>query len=160
MRKTVALFIMVMLICLNFSGCTMFSSKPSYLKTQSDEIVRCFDEKDAESLKNLFCTNSQNYYDLDTEIQNAFDLYDGKSESYKINAKGGWAGGYDDGVCVDRHNSPTIENIKTCEEKEYNISYCVYQIYKDDGGREGIGVIGLYDKEWNLLAGIGGYGWE
>ena len=153
-RTIVAILIMSIFLC----GCS--TSNSSSLKHISDEIVRCFDEKDAEGLKSMFCRNSIVYYDIDSEIQNAFDLYEGESVSYKIYSNGGWSGGYDNGICVDKHSTPEIKYIKTNCGKEYTIGFCTYEIYESDAGRVGIGVIGLQDEEGNEIAVIGGYGWE
>ena len=151
-RTIVAILIMSIFLC----GCS--TSNSSSLKHISDEIVRCFDEKDAEGLKNMFCRNSIVYYDIDSEIQNAFDLYEGQSVSYKMNSKGGWSGGYDNGVCIDKHSSSEIEKIKTNCDKEYTIGFCVYEVYEKDEGKVGICVIALRDDNGNQLAAIGGFG--
>lgn len=158
-RKGISVLTVVM-ICVVFSSCGIIKQEPSYLQEQSAEIVRCFDEKDVEGLERLFCQNANDNYDLESEIKKAFEKYEGCSKSYMVNSKGGWAGGYDDGVCVDRHNSPEIESIITDEEKEYNIGFCIYQIYEKDQGRVGISVISLRDSEGNELAVIGGFDWN
>ena len=155
-RTIVAILLMSIFLC----GCSAPQKNSSSLKHISDEIVRCFDEKDAEGLKSMFCQNSIDYYDIDSEIQNAFDLYEGESVSYKIYSNGGWSGGYDNGICVDKHSTPEIKYIKTNCGKKYTIGFCTYEIYESDAGRVGIGVIGLQDEEGNEIAVIGGYGWE
>lgn len=154
--KKKLVFITVILISIVFSGC---NAEPSYIKVQSDEIIRCFDEKDAEGLKALFCQNSIDYYDIDSEIQNAFDLYEGQSVSHTLNLYG-WSGGMQEGIWYDKHYTPEIRNIKTNCGKEYTIGFCTYEIYESDAGRVGIGVIGLQDEEGDVIAVIGGYGWE
>lgn len=155
--KKKLVFITVILISIVFSGC---NAEPSYIKVQSDEIIRCFDEKDAEGLKALFCQNSIDYYDIDSEIQNAFDLYEGQSVSYKMNSKGGWSGGMQEGIWYDKHYTPEIRNIKTNCGKEYTIGFCTYEIYESDAGKVGICVIALRDDNGNQLAAIGGFEWE
>lgn len=155
MRNTL-IIVVVILISTLFSSC---NAEPSYIKVQSDEIIRCFDEKDAEGLKALFCQNSIDYYDIDSEIQNAFDLYEGQSVSHTLNLYG-WSGGMQEGIWYDKHYTPEIRNIKTNCGKEYTIGFCSYEIYESDAGRVGIGVIGLQDEEGDVIAVIGGYGWE
>ena len=157
--KKKLVFITVILISIVFSGCVT-KKDPSSIKVQSEEILRCFDEKDAEGLKSMFCQNSIDYYDIDSEIQNAFDLYEGESVSYKIYSNGGWSGGYDNGICVDKHSTPEIGNIKTNCGKKYTIGYCTYEVYEKDEGKVGICVIALRDDNGNQLAAIGGFGWE
>ncbi len=163
--KKKLVFITVILISIVFSGCVTINNKPSnnkpsYIRVQSDEIIRCFDEKDAEGLKALFCQNSIDYYDIDSEIQNAFDLYEGESVSYKIFSNGGCAGGMQDGIWYDKHYTPEIRYIKTNCGRGYAIGYCTYEVYEKDEGKVGICVIALRDDNGNQLAAIGGFEWE
>ena len=155
MRNTL-IIVVVILISTLFSSC---NAEPSYIRVQSDEIIRCFDEKDAEGLKALFCQNSIDYYDIDSEIQNAFNLYEGQSVSHTLNFYG-WSSGMQEGIWYDKHYTPEIRNIKTNCGKEYTIGFCVYEVYEKDEGKVGICVIALRDDNGNQLAAIGGFGWE
>lgn len=56
-----------------FTGCD-YNEDAKYINEMSDEIVRCFDERNIEALKSMFCSGSQKYYDLDNEILNALDM--------------------------------------------------------------------------------------
>ena len=96
-----------------------------YLDELGAEIVRCFDEKDVEGLKALFCSDEKNGNpELVSEIKYAFSIYEGKSQSFYVTSKSA-AGNYTD----DKHFTPHIR-ITTCEGKEYTISFLLYTIYQ------------------------------
>ena len=125
-----------------------------YLDELSAEIVRCLDEKDSEGLKALFCDNAKNNNsEIDLQIQDVFNTYDSKSESFYVTQKSS-EGGYRDGVYYDKSFTPHIR-ITTSEGKEYTVSYILYTVYDDDKGKIGINALGLYDEWPNELAGIG-----
>ncbi len=105
-----------------------------YVENMSQEIVRCFDEKDAESLKELFSFDIQDEYDLDSQIEYAFSLYNGKYQSYYVTKKR-WAGTIIDGTFYDKYFTPRIKNIVTDEGMTYYIYYLTYYIYERDEGR-------------------------
>jgi hypothetical protein len=83
-----------------------------YVRGLSAQIIQSFDERDTETLKSLFCTGAKNYYDLDSEIQNAFASYEGHSESYVVTGVD-WGGLMSNGEYVDKHFTPEIKKIKT-----------------------------------------------
>lgn len=154
------------IVCVTvFGGCDSYnrilpqSEDEKYINEMCDEIIRCFDEKDSESLKSMFCIGTQQYYDLDSEIQEAFSLYDGISTSYLISGKVS-TGTKKDGKWSDQHYIPLIKNIKTTNGKEFNIGFCVYKIYDYNDDMVGIGVISLEDSDGNVLFAIGGYDWK
>ena len=73
------IIIYIAFICLIFAmtSCVVDETKKAS-NEKSIEIIRCFDEKDAEGLKALFCEEVRISHNLDEEIQFAFDLYEGK----------------------------------------------------------------------------------
>ena len=157
--KRMSLFsILISVVCI-LPGCG-FNNKPTESQKISDEksieIVRCFDEKDVNGLKSLFCDKVQTTYNLDDEIQTAFDFYEGKSESYDLNY-GGTAGGWDDGECIDEHISPKIENLKTSAGNTYRIPYHEYVIYKENPKCVGITYIRIYNETTKEMVQIGEY---
>jgi hypothetical protein len=160
-----------MLVCAIFSMAILSSCGKSnkymsnldkdaqYVRGLGDQIMQSFDERDAETLKSLFCTGSKNYYDLDAEIQNAFSLYEGHSESYVVTGVD-WGGTRSNGEYVNKHFTPQIKRIKTDKGKNYSIGFCVYSNYIYDENMVGIGVIALRDDSGTEIAGIGGYSRE
>ena len=155
--------ILICAVCCSLSGCGKISkfvdeqnADFEYVENISKEIVRCFDEKDIESLKLMFCANSQQKYDLDEEIQTAFELYNDHSKSYIVTNKY-WTGSKNkDGNFTDKHFHPNIK-IETQEGNIYNIGFYVYEIYEYDKGEIGIGAIGLEDENEKSIGGIGGH---
>ena len=160
MKKISILLFLAVYISLSFTGCGIthafkeLNEDDVYIEKMSKEIVRCFDEKDIDVLKSLFCQNTQDNYNLDKEIQNAFDLYEGKSKSYIVTEKS-WAGGKDNGEWTDKHFTPQIENIKTDKKEKYCIGYLVYSVYSSDQGRVGICALGLRNSNGEEIARIG-----
>ena len=151
-------------MCLCFSGCSIIrkietafneiETDNDYVNNMCHEIVRCFDERDTSSLKDLFSLNIRNEYDLDLQIAYAFSLYNGISESYYVTQKG-WAGGYKDGIFFDKHFTPVIKEIVTDEGEIYSINYLTYYIFEEDKGEIGITALGLVDEDGKEIARIG-----
>ena len=125
-----------------------------YVENMSQEIIRCFDEKDAESLKELFSSDIQDEYDLDFQIESAFNLYNGKSQSYYVTEKN-WDGVIKDGIFYDKHFTPKIKDIVTDEGMTYSIYYLTYYIYEGDEDRIGITALGLMSGSQTELARVG-----
>ena len=150
------IIIYIAFICLIFAmtSCVVDETKKAS-NEKSIEIIRCFDEKDAEGLKALFCEEVRISHNLDEEIQLAFDLYEGTSETYKFNYAGGTAGGWDNGECIDEHITPRVENLKTSSGKVYRIPYHEYLIYKKNPRCVGITYIRIFDESTGEMVQIG-----
>ncbi len=164
MRKIIC-FILCISMLVTFSGCGRlkegikeYIEDKQYVYDLTDEIIRCFNERDVEGLKELFCQNAKDgRKDLDTQIENMFAYYEGVCTSdYYVNTHGGWAGSIEDGEYVDKHNVIDIQDIVTSEGKEYIIGFSLYVLYDSDPGRIGIGGMSLEDDERNSLAGVRG----
>ncbi|MBO6141099.1 MAG: DUF5104 domain-containing protein [Ruminococcus sp.] len=50
--------------------------------------MECFDNKDKESIKAMFSVKTAKEFDLDSQIDKVFEIYDGKSVSYEIDNGG------------------------------------------------------------------------
>ncbi len=178
MKKVISIFLTISM-CLCLSGCKLLELTTEYMAEEiggiltavpeafneieednkyldelSAEIVRCFDEKDVEGLKVLFCAEEKNNLELDSQIENAFKLYEGKSQSFYVTDRS-WAGGYRDGVYDDKHFTPRIREIITDTGRTYCIGYLVYTVYDYDSGKIGINGIGLKDETGEEIAEIG-----
>lgn len=66
------LIVIVILVWMSMVGCSNISNN-DYINDLSNEVVRCFDEKDVEGLEKLFCENSRNSNDLKVQIEEAFE---------------------------------------------------------------------------------------
>ncbi len=91
---------------------------------------------------------------MDSQIEYAFSLYNGKSQSYYVTEKR-WEGTIIDGTFYDKYFTPRIKNIVTDEGMTYSIYYLTYYIYEGDEGRIGITALGLMSDSQTELAGIG-----
>lgn len=152
-------YIFTILIIILCSGCTNYNyinqtAENKYITNRMDEIIQCFDNKDVEGLKSMFCDKMQEDIGLSEKIQNAFNFYEGQSTSYDKTRTSYAGGGMDSGEWIDKHFRPLIDNIKTDEDKEYSISYFEYTIYKYDESQIGIVYLNLVDSNGNLLARI------
>lgn len=177
MKKILCLFL-ILAVCFCFSGCGLFQfaeltaeyvaeevgekvngvidsfteleEDNKYLDELGAEIVRCFDEKDVEGLKVLFCSNKKGESNLNSQIQNAFNLYDSKSQAFYVTNKS-WTGGRIDGEYDKKCFTPYIR-ITTNKGKEYTIVCLLYTINVYDTGKVGILTIGLRDKTGDEIA--------
>ena len=142
---------------LTFSGC-IFSTGPSATE-MAKSALECFDNDDVEGLKSLFCEEVlSDVDDLDEQIEEAFELYEGKCVK-----RGGISNpsskSYRDGKIVLYNVSPLISDIETDEGKKYDLKLYTYTINEKYLQREGIYAIDLYMYDENgecyLVAEIG-----
>jgi len=109
----------------------------------SKEVLRCFDEEDVDGLKSLFCEEIQNTHNLDEDIKNALDIYQGKTISYKI--IGGTGGEtVENGKIVLKDENIQIGEIKTDTGNEYVIVIYSYVINEEYPNRIGISAIDIF----------------
>ena len=152
--KKILFVIFLSLLCL-LSSCEIESGESDLLESTANEVIRCFNEDDVDALKLLFCQNTLNEaVDIEMQIENAFECYDGKSESYDFHYLG-FDGCCVDGKWIDKHSTVKIKNIKTSSEKMYWITYTEYIIYDNDSGKIGIIGMSLRDENLNVIAEIG-----
>ena len=62
MKKAIKLLILVLVLPVLLSGCgakKQINQDYEYIEEIGNQIIRCFDEKDAEGLKAMFSVNSQ-----------------------------------------------------------------------------------------------------
>lgn len=157
MKKTIILIMLLIFISL-LTGCMFVKDKTkSESYDKSVEILRCFDEKDTEALKKLFCQHIQNDSNIGKEIEEAFALYDGKAVSFKFNYSGGVSGSWRDGRAVDEHISPNVEEIITDSDNVYLICYHEYLTYVKDEKCVGITYIRIFNEETDEMVQIGEY---
>ncbi len=122
-------------------------SQARYAEKQCKTIVECFDTKDLETIKNMFSSWIQETHNLDKEIQDVFDLYEGKSVHWDY-VDYGSEGAIDDGKWTEKRISPTID-IETDAGKKYHIVFYDYLVYEKDEARLGIQYIIIYDTSNN-----------
>ncbi len=146
------------LLFFSLTSCIFVNDKTkSESYDKSVEVLRCFNEKDAEGLKELFCPYTRNNDNIDAEIEAAFDFYKGESISFKFAYNGGVAGSMVNGKAVDKHIEPEIENILTDLDNTYRIYYHEYLTYEEDEKCVGITYMIIFDENSDKMAQIGEY---
>lgn len=127
---------------------------------QVAEILTCFNKKDKDALKKLFCKKTLKYYDIDSEIDNAFSLYSGESKDYYIDYSGAMGIHIPIGSWENKCSKPSVRNIITNENEIYTIDYGEYIICKESLDAVGIGKLVLRNDNSNEKVQVGGYDWK
>ena len=157
MKKSAFLCLMLGITML-FTGCVKgYVNQGKYAMNQAAEILQCFDEKDVSSLKAMFCEKVASTHDLDKEITDAMNLYNGKSVSHDKIQVGGGDTAYH-GVITDSHVWYSINNIKTTDAGSlYAIGTHTYIVYEDDPSRIGMTYLNFIDENSEKKIEIGEY---
>ncbi len=115
-------------------------------------VLKCFDEHDKEALKNMFSKKAQSAYNFQKQINQAIDLYDGKSVSHdKIycNAQGSHFN-------IDHYEYKSVlietKNIVTDTGKTYPKIELTYVLVSDKNPSE-IWIVAIYfsDKHGDVI---------
>lgn len=110
-------------------------------------VLKCFDERDKETLKSMFSEKAKSSYNLDKEIDIAMDFYEGKSVS-RDRVHNDIGNSYSK---KDENNMPichmyksirtTIRSIITDSNKEYMIEMIYILVNEED--EKSIGISGI-----------------
>ena len=142
-----AIFLAVILLIAGmFSGCESngtFSSNEFGL-----EILKCFNEHDSETLKDMFCPYVQRTHDLDSEIAEAFEIIDNEIMSYG-NFIGGGETLYEEGNIIYKDIICRMP-IKLSNDEKYSI-YFFYMKTNKNEELVGIKRISIYNEELDTL---------
>ena len=145
----------MLVITMVLTGCVKgYVNQGKYAMNQAAEILRCFDEKDVSSLKAMFCEKVASTHDLDKEITDAMNLYNGKCVSHDKVQFGGGDTGYH-GVITDSHIWYSINNIETDSGYVYKIATHSYIVYRDDPSCVGITYLDFTIRETDEVIEIG-----
>ena len=119
------------------SGCSFMNSEKvntpeRQAKAISTQMIKCFKEKDSENLKSLFSQHVQEKYDLDTQIQEAFDFIDGDIVSH--GEPDGQASGKSTDILGTEYEEIQGEgtSVKTDKGKSYGVYFFAYREYRYD----------------------------
>lgn len=156
--KKLLTVILLTTVSLTLSGCFSkgYKSDTHVGREQAEEILRCFNEDDIEGLKSMFCKEVSNTYNLDEEIAEAMNFFDGKAISHdKVRVAGGDS--IREGRVVDRHIDYSIFNIKTNSNKNYRIVTHSYLVYDKNSDCIGITYLKVIDSNTNQMVQIGEY---
>ncbi len=131
--------------CLLLSSCTTTESS----RNLGEEVLECFDTDDIDGLKELFCSATlARTKDIEEQIQDAFDFYEGKSITYgSITAPEERS--IRKGRVVKVNANPFILDIETDEGKKYDIKIYAYTINAEHPDFVGISEINVYIRDEN-----------
>ena len=153
--KRNAFLCLILIIALALSGCAKGRiNKGKYGREQVTEILRCFDERDIAGLKAMFCEKVASEHDLDSEIKDAMELYNGKSISHDKVQFGGGEAVYH-GVMNESHIWYNINNLETDNGSVYTIATFSYIVYEDDPSCIGISYLNLINENTHEKIEIG-----
>lgn len=165
MKKIIFTF-MLMICTALFSSCVSIDVYdphgfyPEQEATQNEEILKeiiaCFDNKDVETLKNMFSSYVQSTCNLDEQIEIAFSNYKGVSTSYD--------GFWDSGIISSHIKNGNyrmkmigadMREIITDENEIYFIKFRRFVVYDNDESQLGVCKIYLCDSDGKKIAVIG-----
>ena len=118
------------------------------------EILQCFNEKDSEGLKELFCDYIKNTHDLDSEIEEAFAVIDKPIISYRPFQIGGEEYRRE-GVITKSWISSNIHNVTISEKEQYDVLFIANLVTGRGDVFIGVEKIAIYDDNDNLICSIG-----
>ena len=109
-------------------------------KEIAETIIESINNKDIEQMKKLFCDFYQDNIELEWDINDFFDCVDGNIISYELtNIQGESGTTVIDGKIVLDYDNIILGNVKTDEDKIYDIYSVIYWI--DDEHKEVEGIV-------------------
>ena len=123
-------------------------------------LIVYFDNKDKESIKSLFASQTRQDYDIDSQIDKVFEIYDGESVSYDIDTGSEQGKKIDDGKYVYVRYDGAVKNIITNNKKSFEIWISRCAVNDDNEDMIGLNQITLCDENGKRLAPIGEFGEE
>ena len=132
-------FVVIISFLLLLTGCKVNTNSQEYQANLIlDELLVALENDDALAIKEMFAEDAQNSIDLDTQIEEMLEYFDGKVISYeKI---GTVAGGesYDDGVLTySRVGNARTPKIVT-DTDTYRISFSAILVNENKKSQEGV----------------------
>ncbi len=128
----------------------LMNEEGTKIQQMSNDIIKCFTEKDKEALKNLFCEQIRNRPDFDDEIDKAFEFFvcDGYINS-NIDTSAGGGESIESGKHISWDVFPEIPYINTIfdadgdpstpmEDRYYGMHYYWQIVKEDDKSLEGL----------------------
>ena len=122
------------------------SAAEQNLKTSQD-VIQCFNDDDAASLKSLLSMNKQGIENIDQQIITGLDFINGKVVSFDEENLTSYEGQSNEpGEITELERSWTICDIKTDLNETYEVYIFKYYICKEEVEREGISWIIITDS--------------
>lgn len=154
MRKFI--FIIICAVTIILSGCIEVSVSPNNTKKGSAEIkyeqlcedfIESLKSKDIEKMNALFCDDIKKSHDLSVEIPNMFNFINGYVVSYSDYTQSTREGdSYRQGTCIQHHVNVKFRQIKTDNNKTFQLSFYANLIDVDNPNKVGIEFIRIIDE--------------
>lgn len=136
---------------------------PSYYKEGSElshKVVTALSENDIDGLKSMFCGKTLDIVDINEQVQNGLNFFEGKATMGKVEGKNiVYDGNHDFHTTVSddeivKNYEPTRtsisvfnENIETNSGKIYSMEFYAYLLYTGDESFEGISQITIISED-------------
>lgn len=156
MKKNLICVLIITIFILSSCGGRYEIKNSRHSDEISEIIISCFDDKDVDKMKDIFCSYVQDMDNLEDEIEDAFDEVEGKVISYN-SVYYGSDGSIRDGKWKIKRDQTEIREIETDKGEEFIIKFSEYIIYDEDKDKEGVYFIQLRDKDYNVLCTIGDF---
>ena len=158
MRK----FLHLLLICAFFlTSCKRSSDydptiigsndRPFAIETMQ-KIITALDEKDSEALAALFSEDARENYDIDEQIEKAFEYYNGKSVTSveDVDSCGNASTHIKDGLYKNKSIRFKLYNMETDAGQSYTLDVIYVLVDEDNPSRIGLSKIYFKDPEDNV----------
>ena len=155
--------ILVLSCCVFFNSCSFESNNNTSPKHEAnkilDNLLIALENKDEEAIKNLMAPKlASNSETLNTEIQNAFDFFEGKIISYKNIETISDGEKYDNGKLIYLRIGNAITNEIITDTNTYRISFSAVLINEKNTDQEGVWRIWIgNDDEESVVIGSDDY---
>lgn len=123
----------------------------------TNKVLNAFNEKDSNALKSLLCLRTQELTDIDKQICDTFDFFNGNVTSFNKEVEGSENDSKEDGEQTFLGRSWSVNEIYTDTGESYELYIRQAVIDKNDKSREGISEIDITNKDGTEL--IIGYSW-
>ena len=160
MKKYMALISAAVIILTSFSGCSSTYEKgmsPGHVANAlGPKVIDYINNKDAESLKELYSEEVYNSYNLDDELQLVFDFVGGNITSYSRIKLGSESESITEGKAVKNNFDVCIEDAKTDTGNIYLIVFSYISVNNEQPNSVGMYRLSVYDNDdYNISASAG-----
>lgn len=142
--KKILIVSIVFIISSIFIGCSKSQfkviSSNKIAKQNCKIVLNSLECGDKEALKKLFCNKVKCSTEIDSQIQDAINFFEGKAVSYDISTDAGESS-YRNGKVDYMNVQPQITDIVTDANKKYNIIFYMYIVCLDDQDKVGVSKI-------------------
>ena len=140
-------FLLVLLfLVVSITGCSvrMDNSVTKIADDKANEIIECFNNRDTDGIKELFCDDVRNTVEIDKQIDSFFNDYHGNISNSKVEL-GHSSEVLNEGKITEKYVSAYIY-IETYNDEKYTIYFAYYHILEKKPSMEGIYRISITDE--------------